>query len=337
VIYAAECPRDDEKINGTSIYAPSRCIGYLSESIREQCQGEETCQIDHSVDHRPQFLKNQSEKSNCDFKGESVNIEYSCIPDFHSSKLPRIDLCSLHRLDEISEGFIHSPFYPEPFVELRNCSKTIPTPEINHRLKIFAVDLDLKTSNWLEFNSNGNRLKTIRNPFTLIYDDIIEASIELKSSMKTKDSNPKKFLLYFIVTPIRRPRPAKTTMTTTSEEPSISLLGARVVETKSKNFVGLTFSIVLLSAILFVTLCGFLLYKRRNDRRVRYLVETFNAFFPSRSAKVEEKSIEMKLKSTSSDHIYSADPLEEIIYETISTDSPSLSHGYAHLHVVPKQ
>lgn len=134
--------------------------------------------------------------------------------DFYSSKLPRIDLCSLHRLDEISEGFIHSPFYPESFVELRNCTKTIPTPEINHRLvkkdfvlfdeflffslKIFAVDLDLKTSNWLEFNSNGNRLKTIQNPFTLIYDDIIEASIELKSSTKTKDSNPKKFLLYFI-------------------------------------------------------------------------------------------------------------------------------------------
>lgn len=87
VIYAAECPRDDEKVNGTSIYAPSRCIGYLSESIREQCQGQETCQIDHSLEHRPQFLKNQSEKSNCDFKGESIDIEYSCIPGKILSRL----------------------------------------------------------------------------------------------------------------------------------------------------------------------------------------------------------------------------------------------------------
>jgi len=68
--------------------------------------------------------------------------------------------------------------------------------------------------------------------------------------------------------------------------------------------VGLTLLIVLLSGILFIILCGFLLYKRyatkttiffsyssfllfsRNDRRIRYLTEMFNSFFPSRPKNV---------------------------------------------------
>ncbi len=72
VTYSSECS------NGISIYPPSRCIGYYRERTSIQCNGKETCIVDNSPEQRPSFLIGK--QANCDFKGQSVNIEYSCIP-----------------------------------------------------------------------------------------------------------------------------------------------------------------------------------------------------------------------------------------------------------------
>lgn len=79
VIYSSECPKlSEESNNGTSLYAPSRCIGYDRERTSNTCNGKQTCIIDNSPEQRPSFLA--SKQANCAFKGQSINIEYSCIP-----------------------------------------------------------------------------------------------------------------------------------------------------------------------------------------------------------------------------------------------------------------
>jgi hypothetical protein len=78
VTYASECPKLDEQLNGTSIYSPSRCIGYYRERTSTQCNGQPTCTVDNSLEQRPSFFVGK--QANCAFKGQSVNIEYSCIP-----------------------------------------------------------------------------------------------------------------------------------------------------------------------------------------------------------------------------------------------------------------
>lgn len=75
VTYSTECI---EKSNETSIYAPSRCVGYYRERISSQCNGLEACAVDNSAEQRPSFLVGK--QANCAFKGQSVNIEYACIP-----------------------------------------------------------------------------------------------------------------------------------------------------------------------------------------------------------------------------------------------------------------
>ena len=78
------------------------------------------------------------------------------------------------------------------------------------RLKIYAVNFDvesatfgrsyngLKLNDWLEINDNGEKLYGAREPFTLLFDDVIEASLQFKSN----SANPKRayegFLIYFI-------------------------------------------------------------------------------------------------------------------------------------------
>jgi hypothetical protein len=75
VTYSSEC---NQELNGTSMYAPSRCIGYYRERASAQCNGKEICIIDNSLEQRPSFLIGK--QANCAFKGQSINIEYSCIP-----------------------------------------------------------------------------------------------------------------------------------------------------------------------------------------------------------------------------------------------------------------
>ena len=87
VTYSTEC---NEKVNGTSVYAPSRCVGYYRERASTQCNGQESCIIDNSLEQRPSFF--MGKQANCAFKGQSINIEYSCVP----GKLKQITFDLLH-------------------------------------------------------------------------------------------------------------------------------------------------------------------------------------------------------------------------------------------------
>lgn len=75
VTYSTEC---NDESNDISIYAPSRCVGYYRERISSQCNGQEQCLVDNSAAQQPSFL--MGKQANCAFKGQSVNIEYSCVP-----------------------------------------------------------------------------------------------------------------------------------------------------------------------------------------------------------------------------------------------------------------
>ncbi|CAF3410355.1 unnamed protein product [Rotaria sp. Silwood1] len=317
VTYSSECPSIDEEKTGGSIYAPSRCIGYYRERATTLCNGQQTCTIDNSLEQRPSFLVGK--QANCAFRGQSINVDYSCVPDFYSSQLPRIDICSLQSLHGLTEGFIHTPNYPNGYPNNRVCSKTVPSPDEGHRLKIYAVNFDIeglsvlrffgikRINDWLQINNSGEKMCGTLSPYTLLFDDVIEASLMFKSDFANTKRAYTGFLLYFIVTPIRGPRPSTTSTTTTTEITSstnpaiIPILldnndqSAVLIESKSsalksndrrQNNIGSTLLVVLLSGILFVGFCAFILYKRRNDRRIRYLTDMFNSFFPPRSRNV---------------------------------------------------
>ncbi|CAF1374912.1 unnamed protein product, partial [Didymodactylos carnosus] len=55
--------------------------------------------------------------------------------------------------------------------------------------------------------------------------------------------------------------------------------------------IGLTLIVVLLTGTLLVVICAFLLYKRRNDRRVKYLSHMLSSLFPSRSRTVLKDNV----------------------------------------------
>jgi hypothetical protein len=78
VTYSSECPTIDEENNGGSMYAPSRCIGYYRERASNLCNGQQTCTIDNNLQQRPSFLVGK--QANCAFTGQSINIDYSCVP-----------------------------------------------------------------------------------------------------------------------------------------------------------------------------------------------------------------------------------------------------------------
>ncbi|UJR38170.1 hypothetical protein I4U23_030846 [Adineta vaga] len=309
VIYSSECPSLNEEKEGGSLYAPSRCMGYSRDRVSSLCNGQQTCTIDNNIGQRPSFEVNQ--QANCKFKGQSINVEYSCVPDFYSSKLPRIDICSLQSLHDVTEGFIHTPNYPRGYPNSQTCSKTVPSPADGHRLKIYIVDFDVeglsavrffgfkRINDWLQINNSGEKMYGSRRSYTQIFDDVIEASLMFKSDFANSKRPYNGFLLYFIVTPIRASRPS---LTTTGEKVSSTtpvilsndeLLnssnaprGAALVANDQRSNTGLTLLVVALSSTLFIILCAFILYKRRNDRRIRYLTDTFNSFFPTRPKNV---------------------------------------------------
>ena len=78
VTYSSECPNPNEEKNGGAMYAPSRCIGYSRERADHLCNGKQTCTIDNSLQQRPIF--SVGKQANCAFTGQSINIDYSCIP-----------------------------------------------------------------------------------------------------------------------------------------------------------------------------------------------------------------------------------------------------------------
>ncbi|CAF1129219.1 unnamed protein product [Adineta ricciae] len=309
VTYSSECPSLNEEKEGGTLYAPSRCIGYRRDVVSRLCNGQQTCTIDNNLTQRPSFIVGK--QANCAFTGQSINVDYSCVPDFYSSKLPRIDICSLQSLHDVNEGFIHTPNYPGGYPNSRTCSKTVPSPPEGHRLKIYALDFDVeglsalrlfgitRINDWLQINNSGEKMYGSRPPYTPIFDDVIEASLMFKSDFANTKRPYNGFLLYFIITPLRVAPPSTTTAEkVSSTTPAIlsndELLTSSVVprgaalisNDQRSNSIGMTLLVVVLSSILFIILCAFILYKRRNDRRVRYLTDTFNAFFPTRTKNV---------------------------------------------------
>ena len=78
VTYSSDCPTATDEDDGGAVYAPSRCIGYHGERTSVLCNGKQTCTIDNSIEQRPSFLTGK--QANCAFKGQSINVDYSCIP-----------------------------------------------------------------------------------------------------------------------------------------------------------------------------------------------------------------------------------------------------------------
>jgi hypothetical protein len=55
-----------------------------------------------------------------------------------------------------------------------------------------------RINDWLEINKNNEKLYGTRPPFTLLFDDVIEASLAFKSDFANSKRSYNGFLLYFI-------------------------------------------------------------------------------------------------------------------------------------------
>ena len=78
------------------------------------------------------------------------------------------------------------------------------------RLKIYALDFEvegmrlvrgkgvMQINDWVEINQNGEKFYGKRPPFTLLFDDVIEASIAFQSDSTNAKREYPGFLLYFI-------------------------------------------------------------------------------------------------------------------------------------------
>ncbi|CAF0735370.1 unnamed protein product, partial [Didymodactylos carnosus] len=170
-----------------------------------------------------------------------------------------------------------------------------------------------KANDFLRIN-NGEKLYGSRNGIQLLFDDYIGATLQFVSDFANSKRPYKGFLLYFIVTPDSpRTRPTTTTAPSTTEfnpfvglfdeendtkiqkdndvvgitnyQPVLSKTGALIGEKQNRS-TGLTLIVVVLTGALLVVLCAFLLYKRRNDRRVKYLSHMLTSLFPPRSRTV---------------------------------------------------
>jgi hypothetical protein len=78
------------------------------------------------------------------------------------------------------------------------------------RLKIYALDFDIESvtvkrfrntvdlNDWLEINDNEEKLYGTRAPYTLLFDDVIDASLNFKTNLANTKRSYNGFLLYFI-------------------------------------------------------------------------------------------------------------------------------------------
>jgi hypothetical protein len=55
-----------------------------------------------------------------------------------------------------------------------------------------------RINDWLEINKSGEKLYGTRVPFTLLFDDVIEASLTFQSDSTDSKRSYHGFLLYFI-------------------------------------------------------------------------------------------------------------------------------------------
>lgn len=78
------------------------------------------------------------------------------------------------------------------------------------RLKIYALDFDIeglsalrffgikRINDWLQINNSGEKMFGTKPAYTLLFDDVIEASLMFKSDFANTKRPYKGFLLYFI-------------------------------------------------------------------------------------------------------------------------------------------
>ena len=78
VTYSSECPNLNDEKDGGALFAPSRCLGFSRDRAAALCNGQRTCTIDHNLAQRPSFLVGK--QANCEFIGQSINVDYSCVP-----------------------------------------------------------------------------------------------------------------------------------------------------------------------------------------------------------------------------------------------------------------
>lgn len=78
------------------------------------------------------------------------------------------------------------------------------------RLKIYALNFDVESlsvlrflgiqrlNDWFQINNSGQKMSGSLAPYTLLFDDIIEASLVFKSDFANSKRPYSGFLLYFI-------------------------------------------------------------------------------------------------------------------------------------------
>ncbi|CAF1004427.1 unnamed protein product, partial [Didymodactylos carnosus] len=226
VYYSPVCPQlNDVRSENDNWFPPSTCLGYKLDTIYSSCNGQENCY----VELRQQIFSSenvQNRESNCQFSSKSINIEYSCVPDFMSSLLPRINICNgSTNVQGISEGFIFTPNYPGGYPNRQDCFKNIRA-SAGHRMKIFSIEFDVeglsilrflwvkKANDFLRIN-NGEKLYGSKNGIQLLFDDYIGATLQFVSDFANSKRPYTGFLLYFIITP-DSPHTRSTTSTTTT-------------------------------------------------------------------------------------------------------------------------
>ena len=77
-------------------------------------------------------------------------------------------------------------------------------------MKIYALNFDLeglsvlrllgikRVNDWLQINNSGKKMFGTLSPYTLLFDDVIEASLLFKSDFANTKRSYTGFLLYFI-------------------------------------------------------------------------------------------------------------------------------------------
>jgi hypothetical protein len=177
-----------------------RCYALIEkiEDIGRQCNGRTKCELNLNINRN---FENGSQ-SNCDFKSDRFIINYECIPHElknEKNSLPIYDVCKQDQLENIDQGFLISPNYPNNYNGRRYCPFKIKANE-NRRLEMYLIDMELEkksllTANptdYLEINNNGKLFN--KHSYEVIYNETSDALVLFKTdNFFTKRG----FLIYF--------------------------------------------------------------------------------------------------------------------------------------------
>jgi hypothetical protein len=184
------------------------CIGINTNkvSVHLTCNGKQDCNVDisraqNSFGHHG---------TNCDFESNQENIHYMCIPTEMRYPYKSFDICDRNGPEKIlgiTEGFIHSPKYPNYYGNSRNCLINIGVPN-GKRLVISQVTFNMEgnsifdksPNDYIRIESNGPLTGMYYAP-SIVYDSADRSNVQIrfKSDWITTTilSKPKGFLLYY--------------------------------------------------------------------------------------------------------------------------------------------